>query len=155
MLPVLELACCAFMLISMMLVMLQAHTLAYRACVRFRSTCFYVMTLGPLAYGFTTLLGAATQVLFNTCEDRRSLLLVAYVLMWTTRDSGRVIRQCLRYLMNFCIVYLLGIVLGLIALACMADVWNFIIFLLVVTMIFERNSRMRNDRQPVHLNLDW
>jgi hypothetical protein len=61
--------------------------------------------------------------------------------MWTTRDSGPLIRQYLRHVMNFCIIYVIGIVLGLVALACLADAWNFVIFLLVAMMIFERNNR--------------
>ena len=143
MVPALELACCGFMLISMMLVLLQAHTLAFRACVGIKSTCLYVLTLAPLAYGCTKLLGAAAQIFFNEREDPKSLLMVAYFLMWVTRDSGPIIRQCLQYLMNLCIVYVLGIVLGLVALACLADVWNFVIFLLVVMMIIERHNKRK------------
>jgi hypothetical protein len=143
MIPVVELACSAFMLISMTLVILQAHTLAYRACVGFKSACVYVLTLGPLAYGCTALFGSAAHILFNAREDRRSSLLVAYVLMWTTRESGPLIRQCLKYLMNFCIVYVLGIVLGLVALACLADAWNFLICLLVMMMIVERHTKRK------------
>ncbi len=139
--PILELACCAFMLISMTLVLLQAHALAYRACVGLKTTGFYVLTLGPLAYGCTKLFGAAAQIFFNEREDPKSLLLAAYFLMWTTRDSRPDIRRCLQYLMNFCIVYVVGIVLGLIALACMADAWNFVIFLLVMVMIIERKTK--------------
>jgi hypothetical protein len=138
---VFELACCAFMLISMMLVLLQAHTLAYRACVGFKSTCLYVLTLGPLAYGCTKLLGAATQIFFKEREDPKSLLMTAYILMWTTRDSGPAIRRCLQYLMNFCIVYVIGIVLGFVALACIADPLNLVIFLLIVMIILQRQIK--------------
>ncbi len=131
------------MLTSMVLVLLQSHTLAYRACVGLKSTCLYVLTLGPLAYGCTKLFSAAAQIFCNEREDPKSLLMIAYFLMWTTRDSGPAIRRCLQYLMNFCIVYVLGIVLGLVALACLADVWNFVIFLLIMMMIIERNNRQK------------
>lgn len=112
-----DMACNALMLAIMTLVVLHAHTMAYRACLGPKSTCVYILSLAPFACVCATLLGAASKLLLNRPESPNLLVAMAYTLMWTTRESGHVTRKWLETVKQFCACYIFGLFLGVTTIA--------------------------------------
>jgi len=134
-----DMACCAFMLVSLTLVVLQVHVLSYRACIGPKSMCVYVFVLPYLAYACTALFGAATFIFMNKRGTAALLVPSAYALLWTTRTSGPAIRRCLQSLLNMCVFYLACLTFGMVCLALMEDPWSILtISLFGVILLFKK-----------------
>lgn len=134
-----ELACCAFMLISLTLVLLQVHILSYRACIGPKSTCVYVFVLPYLAYACTSLLGVATYIFMKKRGSATLLVPSAYGLLWATRTSGPAIRRCLQSLLNMCMFYLACLTLGTMM---EEDPWSILtLLLLAVFLLYKKFAK--------------
>jgi len=115
-----DLICYSLMFGSTTLVLLKAHTLAYKGCVGPKSTCLYILALGPFVYASTVLLGVAAQVFFHKRPSTTTLTTAAYGMLWTTRELGPLFRRWLHGVMMVCTLYTVGILLG----AMYWDPWN-------------------------------
>jgi hypothetical protein len=120
------------MLLSLMLVILKAHTLAYGGCVGPKSTCLYILTLGLFVYAVTVLLGVAVQIFLSRRASVTVLTTLAYGLLWSTRDCGKLFRRWLHSLMMACTLFTLGIMLSALALYTPT---NSVACLLLITML--------------------
>jgi hypothetical protein len=141
-----DLICYTFMLSSTSLVLLKAHTMAYKGCVGPKSTCLYIATLGPFVYACTVLLGVGTQVFLHKRASVTMLTSVAYVLLWTTRESGPLFRRWLHSLLNFCLLY---IAIGVVSICGPTDPWN---LTAICTLTFIGYAMTWQDKKKINID---